>query len=252
MILKVDNLAFSYNSHPVLESVSFCVNPGDMVAVCGVNGAGKSTLLRCMQNLLKPGKGVVFVEGQNVRTMGPTERARRMAWIPQKSPDIDLTVFEAVLLGRLPHGSGKPTREDMEVVESVLHALNLSHLAERSVRSLSGGEVQKVVIARALAVSPRVLLCDEPTSHLDLRNQLDVMGLLREVTVNRGLATVVAIHDVNLAVRFCCSLLFLKDGRIYAAVKPGELSEEVIGEVYGVRVRIIRTSEGHPLCVVPL
>ncbi|SFM93799.1 ABC transporter ATP-binding protein [Thermodesulforhabdus norvegica] len=252
MILKVKDLAFSYNSHPILESVSFCVDPGDMVAVCGVNGAGKSTLLKCIHNLLKPRKGVVFLEGRNVKDLGSVEIARKMAWIPQKSPDMDLTVFDAVLLGRLPHGSRKPTLEDMSIVEDVLRALNLSDLATRPVRSLSGGEAQKVTLARALATLPGVLLCDEPTSHLDLKNQIDVMRLLREVTENRGLATVVAIHDVNLAVRFCCKILFLKNGRIHAVVEPGELSEEVIESVYGVKVNIIRTMEGLPLCVVPL
>ncbi|MBW1974644.1 MAG: ABC transporter ATP-binding protein [Deltaproteobacteria bacterium] len=252
MILKIDGIAFSYNSHPVLDSVSFSIRPGEMVALCGVNGAGKSTLLRCILALLNPTNGAVLIGDQNVRNMKTAERAQKMAWVPQKSPEMELTVFDVVLLGRLPHGSSRPRLEDMKVVERVLDMLNLSHLSTRPMRTLSGGEAQKVIIARALATLPRVLLCDEPTSHLDMKNQLDVMKLLNRVTISQKLATLVAIHDVNLAVRFCSRLLFLKDGRIFAALRPEELSEDVIEAVYGVKVSIVEGSEGRPLCIVPV
>ena len=248
MKLCVDDIHFSYNSHPVLAEVSFDLQPGEILAVLGVNGAGKSTLLQCLNRLLRPGRGSVLVDGEALEEMPRKAVARRMGYVPQRHPQTDLTVFESVLLGRKPHLQWRMGDEDYRQVELLLEKMGLTPLAMRPVRHLSGGELQKVVIARALAQSPAVLLMDEPTSNLDLKNQLEVMALVGREVEARGLAAVVAIHDLNLAVRFAHHLLFLKGGRVHALSSSAALSAETITEIYGVPVTVERVA-GHTVVV---
>lgn len=250
MKLTVANIDFSYNSHPVLSDVNFSLDQGQVMCVLGVNGAGKSTLLKCLNRILKPQKGSVLVEGQDLLLMSQNSVARRVGYVPQRQPETRLTVFEVVLMGRKPHIRWSMGREDYKVAERTIQQLGLEHLAIRSVMSLSGGELQKVVIARALAQSPEILLLDEPTSNLDLKNQLEVMGLIRRIVETQNLSAVVAIHDLNIAVRFADSFLFLKDRRIHAVSTRENLTSEMIRQVYGVDVALKEIS-GQTL-VVPL
>lgn len=248
MKLCVDDICFSYNSHPVLADVSFALGAGEILAVLGVNGAGKSTLLQCLNRLLRPGRGRVLVDGEALEGLPLKAVARRMGYVPQRHPQTDLTVFESVLLGRKPHLQWRMGDEDYRQVEMLLEKLDLAPLAMRPVRHLSGGELQKVVIARALAQSPAVLLMDEPTSNLDLKNQLEVMALVGREVASQGLAAVVAIHDLNLAVRFADHLLFLKGGRVHALSSSAALSADTIEEIYGVPVTVERVA-GHTIVV---
>ncbi len=250
MILSVLDISFHYNSHPILERVRFHVRPGEMIAVCGVNGAGKSTLLRCLNGILKPQRGSVLLDGQDLRLLGPKGIARSMASVPQKGADSELTVFEVVLLGRLPHRQWGPTRHDTLAVEKILETMDLADLAHRRFSTLSGGEAQKVLLAKALSQQPKVLLLDEPTNHLDLKNQLDVMRLVQSITRRESLAVVAAIHDLNTALRFSDRLLFLRQGRIDEVVAPGEVTAEVVRRIYGVEVQVCRI--GETPVVVPL
>lgn len=250
MIFAVDNLRFGYNSHPVLAGVTFTLEKGRLLGVLGVNGAGKSTLLKCLNRILKPQSGTVLLAGTDLLAMQRSEIARRIGYVPQKSAETNLTVFESVLLGRKPHIRWSAADEDYAVVENVLRQMGLEPLALRPVSELSGGEAQKVLLARALAQTPRVLLLDEPTSNLDVKNQLEVMGRIREVVKSEQLAAVISIHDLNLAVRFADDFVLLKDRRIRHATSRQGLTEEMIGEVYGIDV-VIREVGGHPV-VVPL
>jgi iron complex transport system ATP-binding protein len=238
MILDVSGIRFSYNSHPVLDGVGFTLEKGQVLAVLGVNGAGKSTLLKCLNRVLRPQGGSALLDGEELLSMSPQAVARRVGYVPQRHPDTLLNVYEAVLLGRKPHMGWTVSDADRQTVETVLGRMGLSAMALRPVRDLSGGEAQKVVIARALAQSPRVLLLDEPTSNLDLKNQLEVMGLIREIVSDGGLSAVVSIHDLNLALRFADMFLFLKDHRVHALVSKDGLTADTIGEVYGVPVAL--------------
>jgi len=240
VIVSVLDIQFSYNSHDVLRGVRFRVDPGQCVAVCGTNGAGKSTLLRCLNGLLRPRVGTVLLDGEDVGLLGRKEVARRCASVPQQGHGTDLTVFDVVLLGRLPHCRWGPSKEDLVRVEGILQEMGLAELAHRPLSALSGGEAQKVILARALAQAPRVLLLDEPTNHLDLKNQLGMMEAIRRVVHREGLAAVTAIHDLNLALRYCDRLLFLKGGRIHGAVGPSEVTPDLIRDVYGVDAVIER------------
>jgi len=249
MILSVSNIRFQYNSRPVLKDVSLHVDRGEILAVLGVNGAGKSTLLKCINRILTPKGGVVLVEGQDIRRMHRKDLARHFGYVPQKHPEGSLSVFEAVLLGRRPHIRWAASERDYEVVEEVLALLQLGELALRSLDSLSGGELQKVLIARALAQEPDVLLLDEPTSNLDLKNQMEVLHVISRVVRDQGLSAIVSIHDLNLALRLGDSFLLLRDGRVHAIAPREGLTPETIREVYGVEVELGEMA-GHPVVVM--
>lgn len=250
MKLTVAHIQFSYNSHLVLSDINFALDRGEIMCVLGVNGAGKSTLLKCLNRILKPHRGSVLVDGRDLLLIAQNRVARRMGYVPQHHAQTQLTVFQAVLMGRRPHIKWSMGRHDYEVAEKTLEQMGLAGLAMRPLTCLSGGELQKVAIARALAQSPQVLLLDEPTSNLDLKNQLEVMRLIRRVVKTRSLSAVIAIHDLNIATRFADRFLFLKDGRIHAAVSKAEITAEMIRQVYGVEV-LLKEFEGHIL-VVPL
>ena len=250
MKLVADGICFSYNSHPVLSKVSFKVESGEMMCILGVNGAGKSTLLKCLNRILSPRQGTVLLDGKELLNMSRVEVARRMGYVPQRHADTCLNVFETVLMGRKPHMGWKAGPEDYAVVESILRRIGLEPLLMRRVCDLSGGQIQKVIIARALAQTPRILLLDEPTSNLDLKNQLEVMGLISRIIETERLSAVVAIHDLNIALRFADNLLFLKDNRIHAVSTREGLTADTIRQVYGVDVELL-TVGGHTV-VAPL
>ena len=252
MRLTVRGLAFEYPSVPVLEDVDLVLPEGEVLAIVGRNGAGKSTLIKCLNRILEPRQGSVLLGDREVRTMGRKEVARNMAYLSQKSTyAFPITVFDAVLLGRHPHLTWRSGPHDEAKVAEILQALNLEPLALRDVDEISGGEQQKVLIARALAQEAGVLLLDEPTSNLDIRHQLEVMALIRQFAKDKGLSAIVVVHDLNLASRYADRVVMLKDGRIYASGRPAEvLTPEHIAEVYGV-VAEVRTNGGAP-SIVPL
>ena len=250
MIFSVDNIRFSYNSHPVIENVSFTLEKGRLLAILGVNGAGKSTLLKCLNRILRPQTGSVLLDGEDLHRLPRNTIARRMGYVPQQHARTQLTVYESVLLGRRPHMGLTVDKTDYAVVDQTIRQMGLSPLALRPVSDLSGGEAQKVMIARALAQSPAILLLDEPTSNLDLKNQMEVMALIRSVVCTQGLMAIVAIHDLNLAVRFADHFVFIKDHRVHAIAEREELNSEMIAQVYGVEV-VIQEVGGHRV-VVPL
>lgn len=250
MILSVDGIDFSYNSHPVLRGVSFELPRGCVCGILGVNGAGKSTILKCLNRVLKPRAGVVYLEGKDLLEMRRSRVARHVGYVPQNNEDQPLTVFDTVLLGRKPYIKWAPRERDLAIVEKLLKTMHLEHLALRPANRLSGGELQKVTIARALAQEPDILLMDEPTSNLDLKNQLAVMDLVTRTVEREGLSAVVTLHDINLAFRYADYFLMLKDGAVYSFSPRAGVTPEMIREVYGVDVILSRVLD--QTCVVPL
>ena len=250
MNLVVEGIHFTYNSHAVLSDVSFSLDRGSVMCILGVNGAGKSTLLKCLNRILTPQQGAVLLDGESLGHMSRAELARRVGYVPQRHPDTRLTVFETVLMGRKPHMGWKTEVHDYAVVEKIIRQIGLEPLAMRPAADLSGGELQKVVIARALAQTPKILLLDEPTSSLDLKNQLEVMTLIADIVKEQGLSAIIAIHDLNMAVRFGDSFLLLKNHRIRGISGREALSADMIRDVYGVAV-VIREVDGR-MVVVPV
>lgn len=236
--LEVLGLEFAYESEPVLDGVTLELARGQILGLVGPNGAGKSTLLRCLNRLLEPDDGAVFVGGESIDDLGRTEVARRVGYVPQdERSTFPSTVFDTVLLGRRPHAGWRPTEADREAVASVLERLDIEEYALRSVEELSGGQQQKVRIARSLVQDVSLILFDEPTSSLDIRHQLEVLDLVRE-QVGDDRAAVVAIHDLNLAARYCDRLAMLHDDRIAAVGGPEILTPETIREVYDVEATV--------------
>jgi len=188
------------------------------------------------------------MESRDALACPPRERAKFFAYVPQRGEPVRLTVFDAVLLGRRPHLGWSVERRDLEKVESALKNLSLDRFALRYLDELSGGEFQKVLLARALVQDPRVLLLDEPTSSLDLKNQLDMLATLRKVVKGHGVAALLSLHDLNTAFRYADRLLFLKDGCIRGMFLPSEVPGEIVAEVYGVPVDIV-LHKGVPLVV---
>jgi iron complex transport system ATP-binding protein len=247
-MLHVQNLHFSYNSHPVLAEMCFSVEAGELLAILGPNGVGKTTLLKCINAIHKPGGGAVLVEGRDVLRLRPAEIAASIGYVAQKSEAARFTVFDAVLMGRTPHLRWKVRDSDLKIVDAALRRLGLEHLQLRYIDQLSGGELQKVAIARALVQEPRLLLLDEPTSSLDLRNQIAILTMLRRVVDEHGIAGVMTMHDLNTALRFAHKFLLLKDGAVFAAGKVEELTSDMVQEVYGLPVDI-HSIGGYPIVV---
>ena len=249
MILEVTGLIFSYNSHTVLNGIEFSVAPGELLAVLGPNGVGKTTLLKCINAIHRPKGGAVYVDDKDVLTLSPMEVARSVGYVAQRNEPSRVTAFDAVLMGRRPHVRWGVSRHDLEKVEAALRQLGLKDLSMRYVDQMSGGELQKVAIARALVQEPRLLLLDEPTSSLDLKNQVEILGLIRRVVTEHKLAAVMTMHDLNTAFRYADKCLFLKDRKIFFAGSPVEVDAGIIEAVYGLPVDVYR--QGGRLLVVP-
>jgi iron complex transport system ATP-binding protein len=244
MRLEVDGITCSYDGRAVLEDVTLSVGPGEALGVLGPNGSGKTTLLRVLSGVLSPHRGTVLWDGRILLSFTPRQRARLVGVVPQTSRvDFEFTAFEVVLMGRSPRLDRfeVETEEDYRVVRQAMVATDCWHLEARPFTQLSGGEQQRVILARALAQEPRVLLLDEPTSHLDLRYQYEIMDLIDSLRRDRGLLVIAVFHDLNMAARYCDKALMLKESRIYAA-GPIEtvLTVENIAAVYEVEAVIDR------------
>ena len=246
--LKIKDVSFSYGSVKALENVSLTLKDGEILSVIGPNGSGKTTLLRCINGLLKAETGVVMVDDIDIRRLSRIEIAKLMGMVPQlEDRRFPITVFDAILVGRRPYMGWKPSLKDLEIVSGILESLGLKELALRSLSELSGGEFRKTLIARALAQEPKVLLLDEPTNHLDLKHQVEVLNLLRKQVRSKGLCAVMAMHDLNLAIRYSDKILMLNHGKVYAAGTLDIITQENIKTVYGVEVELFRDRHGRIL-----
>lgn len=237
--LTVNGLQFSYkNSTNILENLNFEVKKGELLAILGPNGAGKTTLLKCLNAIHKPSGGTVLIQDTSVYDLRPDDIAKLLGYVPQRVDAARLTVFDAILMGRKPHIKWRVREHDIKIVDAAIKRLSLEKMSLRYIDRLSGGELQKVSIARALVQEPEVLLLDEPTSSLDLKNQLDILRMIKAVVCGHKVSAVLTMHDLNTALRFADKFLFLKDGRIMACCLPETVTPEIIETVYDVPVEI--------------
>ncbi|MFB6550912.1 MULTISPECIES: ABC transporter ATP-binding protein [unclassified Streptomyces] len=235
MQIDIDTVTVEISGARVLEDVSLRAGSGQVVGLVGPNGSGKSTLLRCVYRALRPTAGAVRLGGDDLVAMSARESARRLAALPQEVvAEFDFTVAEVVAMGRLPHQGAvaRETDEDRRTCAAALDGVGAGHLAHRGFLTLSGGEKQRVLIARALAQQPQVLVLDEPTNHLDIAQQLEVLSLVRD----SGLTVLTALHDLNLAALHCDLLHVVEGGRIVASGAPHDvLTPDLLADVFGVR-----------------
>lgn len=248
MKLVINKLSFSYRSTAALKDLELEVGLGEVLSIVGPNGSGKSTLLKCIDKILKPNQGAVLIDGKDVANMGLSELSKIMGYVPQNSTStFPFTVFDVVLMGRRPHVRWSVSERDKKIVAEILEFLGIDKLAMRHLNELSGGEQQKVIIARALAQQPQILLLDEPTSNLDIKHQLEILSILRGLTQSKQHSIIVAMHDLNLASRFSDRMLMLKHGCIFAVGDPESvLTEENIELVYGVKSHVTNSILSRP------
>ena len=237
-MLRVDHLAFSYGRRSILTDISFEVHPGEIAAVLGQNGSGKSTLLRCINRILRPQHGSVQLDNHSLVSMTAEHIASQIAYVPQRVETAALSVFDAVLLGRKPYFTWFPGANDYAVVEAMLQRLELDAMVNSTMDRLSGGEAQKVALARALVQEPKLLLLDEPTSALDMKNQVELLTLLRETVRERNIMALFSIHDLNLAIRHADRFLLLREGRLLGDMRHVSLTSDIIEQVYGLAVEV--------------
>lgn len=252
MKLKVNNVEFAYNSVPVLENVSMELNRAEVLGIVGPNGTGKSTLIRCIDQILNPKRGSILLDEQEIKKMTRMEIARKIGYVPQSMEGVfPASVIDTVLMGRRPYLGWKSSKEDLDCVLEVLELLGMMEFAMRDVNEISGGQQQKVLIARALAQKADILLLDEPTSNLDIRHQLEVMEIMKNIVKNRGISVIMAVHDLNLASRYADRVIMMKEGKIFAAGNPASvLTVENIKEVYGVRALV--KNDGEKPYIIPV
>ncbi len=250
-MIQVKELDFCYQSDQmILDQIAFDAEEGQCIAVLGNNGAGKSTLIKCLNRILAPKRGIVHVNGNDLSKLKRKDIAKCMAYVSQHSAGEQFTVFDSVLLGRKPYIRLEPGKNDIEITESVIERMGLSNFALRYVDELSGGERQKVMLARALAQQPRVLLLDEPTSNLDLRNQYEVLAIVQEIARAEQISVILVIHDLNLALRYCDKFLFVRDSKVFAYGGKEIMTSDNISFVYEIPV-MVQEVRGTPV-VVPI
>ena len=249
-MMEIQNVSYRYKGGPdVLKNVSFTLEPGQFLAILGNNGVGKSTLLKCFNHILKPDSGSVLLDGENLLSMSAREVAKRVAFVSQSVPNTQMTVHDIVMLGRRPYMKWGFTEEDHNIVHDAMHRLDVEDMRGRFLNQLSGGEKQKVMLARALAQQPKVLLLDEPTSALDIQNQYQVLKLVRDICHNDQITAAVVIHDLNLALRFCDRFLLLKDGQVFRYGDRSILDSEALRLVYGVQAKVVEVEGRHMVLV---
>ena len=244
-MIRVEGLTFR---HPrmgaaVLRDVSFAVVSGGLTAVLGPNGSGKTTLLKCLAGLCRPSAGRIFIDGRDLGRLSPRQRAALLAVVPQDhAPAFPYTVREAVLMGRAPHirSYAGPVATDLRAARSAMDAVGIGDLASRPTSRLSGGERQLTLIARALAQEAPLLLLDEPTAHLDFRNQHRVLALVQRIAAEKALTVVMTLHDPNLAAGVAHQVILLKEGAILAAGEPGAvLTEDWLCRLYDMPIGVL-------------
>lgn len=239
-MVEVKNITYAYKAgaENVLDGVSFDIGAGECLAVLGNNGAGKSTLLKCIDRINPTVGATVTVAGKDVFSMTSRDMAQHIAYVPQNTTVVNMTVFDAVLLGRKPYIKWDITEEDREIAMGIIERMGLVKYILRNVSELSGGEAQRVMLARALAQEPKLLLLDEPTSNLDPRNQHDVMQTVQKIAREHQICVITILHDLNLAIRYCDRFLFLKDAKVYACGEREVMTASNIEAVYGMHVHI--------------
>ncbi|EMB20416.1 ABC transporter ATP-binding protein [Treponema denticola] len=246
MVLDISSLSFNFGSKNILADIDLSIKNNGIVGIIGPNGSGKSTLLKCIYRVLKPKTGTIFIDGKNINDYQFKETAKKMAVVAQHNDThFDFNVLEMVLIGRSPHKKfmERDSAEDIELAYKALEQVNMKDFADRNFSSLSGGEKQRIILARALVQNTDCLILDEPTNHLDIKHQLHFMSLAKDLKIT----VISAIHDLNIAAMYCDKIYALKEGQIIASGSVYEvITEEVIKTLYDVEAKIIYDEEKKP------
>lgn len=252
MNLQAEDIEFSYGRSQILKGIGFELRPGEVLGIIGPNGSGKTTLIKCINRILEPSQGKVTIDSRDVLSMKVRDVARIMGYVPQASLD-DLaspTVFEVVMMGRMPHSSWQSNKNDQELTWKALEDVDMKRFASVPFRQLSSGQMQRVLIARALAQEARILLLDEPTSNLDIKFQREIMDVIIGLVKTRNVSACMILHDMDAAMKYCDKTVIVDGGAVTAAGDTEEvLTAENIMKTFGVKVTIDR-NYGRPHIIV--
>ena len=251
-VLQIRNVSFQYQATPILNDVNIEVHAGEIFGVIGPNGSGKTTLLRTINGLLTPKPGEILINGINIHQLSIQQRARLIASVPQaRELPVTFSAWDVVLLGRTPYlqWSGTPTKNDRQIAEAAMQTTNTWHLRDRYINQLSGGEQQRLLLARAITQDTPILLLDEPITHLDLKHQVSILKQIHRLANENQLAVVITLHDLNWAAQFCQRIGVLSQGSMVAQGEPNQvLDENLLSQVYQTPVKIIPyPGNGKPL-----
>lgn len=254
LLLKTDQLNFAYDSEPILNDITFSIDSMEFVGLIGPNGSGKSTLLKLIGGILNSNQGKIDFKGKPIESIPKKELAQSITWIPQDHPMVfPFTVQEIVMMGRHPYLTplSFEGEEDFQIVQHAMEITKTLQFAERYFNEISGGEKQRVMLASAIAQEPEIMLLDEPTSALDLKYQVQILNILKRLNEQKKITLILAMHDLNLASRFCQRLILLQDGVIVRDGTPEDvLQKDIIEKVYGVEVELHSLNGGilvHPV-----
>ncbi len=254
-LLEMQEAVFAYRSEPVLDRVSLTIRQGDFIAVVGPNGSGKSTLLKLLSGILKTRSGTVRYRGADMKDIKRKELARSLAWIPQEHPmTFDFKVSEIVMMGRHPYLSAWSFEgeDDLRIIHEAMRLTDTEVFAERGFNEISGGEKQRVMLASAIAQEPEVMLLDEPTSALDIKYQVQILDILERLNRERSMTVVLAMHDLQLAARYCKKLVLLHAGAVMKEGTPEDvLQKEILENAYEVNVKLLRDPDDGRFLVFP-
>lgn len=254
--IEVENLKFGYKEDLVLKNVSFNIEKGMFLSIIGPNGSGKSTILKLLNNIYYPKSAKILIEGKDINSFKKKDLARKIALVPQDTIiNYEFTVEEVVLMGRHPYKGRfeKENNNDYEIVREALELTNTLYLKDRMITELSGGERQRVLIARALAQEPSIILLDEPTAHLDINHQIEILNLLKKLNKEKGTTIVLVIHDINLGIRYSDEIIMLNKGEILEIGTPEKvITKDNIELVYNLEVAIDRNKYTDKIYLTPL
>ena len=238
MEIRINELAYSYKHKTVFSKLNAEFMSGKLTAVLGENGSGKTTMLKLMTKILNPETGQIFLGESDFANLTVKDTAKVTGYVSQSYETPYLSVFEYLLIGRTPYQNLHYTKTDEEIVYNIIERTGLTKFEGRMITEMSGGERKKVVIARALVQQPKVLLLDEPTNNLDMKNQLDIMRIIKKEVTDRGVTAVLSVHDVNLAARFADMFILLKDGDVLDAGGREVVTAKKLSSIYGVPLKV--------------
>ncbi|EKS4344453.1 ABC transporter ATP-binding protein [Clostridium botulinum] len=254
-MINIQDFTIGYNNKVIVKNFNLKVDKGDMLTIIGPNGSGKSTVLKAIGRLLKPMEGIIHLDGKLLWDMSNKDIAKEMACLSQhNSAPKDMTIRRIVGFGRNPHKAWFESlnKKDEEIIDWALENTNLKHMENKKITSVSGGERQRAWLAMALAQKPKVLLLDEPTTYLDINNQIEILELVRQLNENLKLTVVMVLHDLNQAAKYSNRVLVLKNGEIQALGKPEEiLNKKLIRDVYSIDMNILKNQFGEKLIFIP-
>ena len=241
MSLKVKDLSYSYNGKDiVLKDLNFSINQGECVAIIGSNGVGKTTLMKCILNMLKIEKNTVFVDEKDIKDISKKELAKTISYVPQNISFPNASVFESILIGRIPYINFTPNQDDLKIVDEIIKELNLSSFSFKSINQLSGGQKQKVAIARAMVQEAKLMYFDEPTSNLDIKNQIEIIKIMKKIASIDKKIVLMNLQDINFALRYFDKIMVLNDGKIEFFNSPNLLNEEILSKSFNVNIKLIK------------